>query len=43
MFSGNSLDFHYMMSVFDEAIEKKIGDPCGKLTYLIKYIDRRDN
>ena len=32
IFSGNSLDCHYIMTVFDEAIERKIGDPCGKLT-----------
>ena len=25
------------MAVFDEAVEKKIEDPCGKLTRLIKY------
>ena len=37
MFGGNSLEFHYFMAVFDEAVEKKIEDPCGKLTRLIKY------
>ena len=37
VFGGNSLDFHYFMAVFDEAVEKKIENPCGKLTCLIKY------
>ena len=37
VFDGNPLEFHYFMAVFDEAVEKKIEDPCGKLTCLIKY------
>ena len=32
IFSGNSLDCRYIMTVFEETIERKIGDPCGKLT-----------
>ena len=36
VFGGNPLDFHYIMSVFHEAVEKKIEDPHGKLTRLIK-------
>ena len=34
---GNPLEFHYFMAVFDEAVEKKIEVPRGKLTRLIKY------
>ena len=37
VFGGNPLEFHYFMTVFDEAVEKKIDDPRGKLTRLIKY------
>ena len=37
VFGGNPLEFHYFMAVFDEAVEKKIEDPCGKLTCLITY------
>ena len=36
VFGGNPLDFHYIMAVFHEAVEKKIEDPHGKLTRLIK-------
>ena len=36
VFGGNPLEFHYIMAVFDEAIEKKIEDPHGKPTHLIK-------
>ena len=37
MFGGKSLEFHYFLAVFDEAVENKIEDPRGKLTHLIKY------
>ena len=37
VFGGNPLGFHYFMAVFDEAVKKKIQDPCEKLTRLIKY------
>ena len=37
VFGGNPVEFHYFMAVFDEAVEKKIEDPRGKLTHLIKY------
>ena len=37
VFGGNPLEFHYFMAVFDEVVEKKIEDPHGKLTSLIKY------
>ena len=36
-FEGNPLDFTYFMSMFQESVEKKIDDPRGKLTQLIKY------
>ena len=36
MCGGNPLEFNYFIAVFDEAVEKKIEDPCAKLT-LIKY------
>ena len=32
VFGGNPLEFHYFMAVCDEAVEKKIEDPHGKLT-----------
>ena len=31
------MDFHYFMTVFNEIVEKKVDDPTGKLTRLIKY------
>ena len=37
VFGGNPLEFHYFMALFHEAVEKKIEDPRGKLTRLIKY------
>ena len=37
VFGGNPLEFHYFMAVFHEAVEKKIEDPHGELTCLIKY------
>ena len=37
VFDGNPLNFHYFMALFREAVEKKIEDPCGRLTRLIKY------
>ena len=36
-FEGNLIDFTYLMSMFQELVEKKIDDPRGKLTQLIKY------
>ena len=35
-FEGNPLDFTYFMSMFQESVEKKIDDPRGRLTRLIK-------
>ena len=37
VFSRNPMDFHYLMAVFNEIVEKKVDDPGGKLTRLIKY------
>ena len=37
VFGGNSLEFHYFLSVFDEAVQHKIEDPHGQFTQLIKY------
>ena len=37
VFDKNPLEFHYFMAVFDETVEKKIEDPGGKITRLIKY------
>ena len=36
-FEGNPLDFTYFMLMFQESVEKKIDDPRGRLTRLIKY------
>ena len=36
VFDGNPLNFHYSMTVFREAVEKKIEDPCGRFIQLIK-------
>ena len=37
VFGGNPLEFHYFFSAFDEAVKKKIEDPCRKLAQLTKY------
>ena len=36
-FSGDPLEYHYFMEVFKEVVERKIKDPRGRLTRLIKY------
>ena len=38
-FSGDPLEYHYFMELFKEIVEKKIEDPRGRLTILIKYSD----
>ena len=38
-FTGNPLDYHYFMSVFQETVEYKIDDPCGRLVWLLKYTE----
>ena len=34
---GNSLEFNYVMSMFEEIVERKVVNPRGRLTRLIKY------
>ena len=36
-FSGNLMDFHYFMIVFNKIVEKKVDNSRGKLVRLIKY------
>ena len=36
-FAGDPLEYHYFMEVFKEVVEKRIEDPRGRLTCLIKY------
>ena len=43
IFNGDTVDYHYFIAVFDEVIEKKIDDPWGRLTRLIKYTDSQPN
>ena len=43
IFNGDPVDYHYFIAVFDELIEKKIDDPWGRLTRLIKYTDSQPN
>ena len=38
-FKGNSLDYHYFMSGFKEAVEYKIDDPHRRLVRLLKYTE----
>ena len=38
IFSGNLMDFDYFMAVFSEMVEKKVDDPRGKVTWLIKFV-----
>lgn len=34
---GNSLEFNYVMSMFEEIVERKVVNPRGRLARLIKY------
>ena len=36
-FDGNPLNYFYFMTLFKEAVEKKVDDPKGRLTRLIKF------
>ena len=36
-FGGSLLEYHYFMMLFHEIVEKRIDNPRGKLTRLIKY------
>ena len=35
---GSSLEFTNLMSIFQQSVKKKIDDPTGRLTWLIRYI-----
>ena len=37
VFSGNPMDFHYFMAIFNEIVEKKVDDTRGKLIRLIHH------
>ena len=34
---GNSLEFNYVMSMFEEIVERKVVNPRGRRTRLINY------
>ena len=36
-FDGNPLNYFYFMELFKEAVEKKVDDPKGRLTRLIRF------
>ena len=36
VFSGDPLEYHYFMGIFKKVVEKRIEDPRGRLTRLIK-------
>ena len=38
-FSGNPLEYQYFSTMFKEVVERKIKDPVGRLTRLIKFTD----
>ena len=38
-FSGNPLEYQYFSTMFQEMLERKIRDPVGRLTCLIKFTD----
>ena len=37
VFDGNPFEYHYFMTLFHELVEKRIEDPRGRLTRLIKH------
>ena len=39
VFTGDPTKYHYFFAVFEEVVDKKIGDARGRLTRLIKYTD----
>ena len=39
IFSGEPVDYHYFIAVFEEVVEKKIDDPRGRLARLISYTE----
>ena len=44
VFDGNPCEYDYFMTLFHELVEKRIEDPRGRLTHLIKYTkgDRKE-
>ena len=38
-FKGDPLEYHYFMSVFTEAVEKKFSNPHGRLVNLLKLTE----
>ena len=39
IFIGDPVDYCYFNAVFEEVVQKKIENPRGRLTKLIKYTD----
>ena len=37
--SDHTVGYHYFIAVFEEVVEKKIDDPRGRMTRLIRYTD----
>ena len=37
--SDHTVGYHYFIAVFEEVVEKKIDDPGGRMTRLIRYTD----
>ena len=37
VFDGDPFEYHYLMTLFHELVEKRIEDPRGRLNRLIKY------
>ena len=38
VFSGNCMDYPYFITMFSEVVERRIADPRGRLTRLLKYL-----
>ena len=38
-FSGNPLEYHYFVSMFSQAVEKKVSDQTGRLIKQLKFTD----
>ena len=39
IFNGSPVHYHYFIAVFEEVVEKKIGNPRGRLARLVRYTD----
>ena len=37
VFDGNHLQYHYFITMFYEMVEKRIDDPSGRITCILKY------